>query len=163
VGARTLGARPADADCVEHVGAELETFGTGEAREDAIELRLELVRKVHVGHRTTHSTREVVMMTDQCLGELEAGELADPCHAMHDPLGFEHGEIAVNAARALAGGSEDDLVDGERPARRREHLDQIPPRARVAPVVVRETRGNGRVKIRSHRASIDVGESGSRS
>ena len=99
---RGLGARPAGADRVEHVGAQLESFGPGEAGERAIELGFELVREVHVGHRTTLATREVVMVADECLGQLEPRELADPGHAMDDALGLEHREIAVDAARALA-------------------------------------------------------------
>ena len=158
-----LRARVAHADRVEHVGAELETFGVRKVGQDAIELRFELVREVHVGHRPTHATREVVVVPDQRLRELEPGELADSRHAMHDALGFEHGEIAVDAARALPRSSQDDLVDGQRSARGREHLDQIAPGARVAAVVIREPRRNSRVKVGSHGESIDVAECGSRS
>jgi hypothetical protein len=136
------------------MGAQLESLGAGEAGEDSIELGLEVVGEVHVGHGTTHPAREVMMMTHQRLGQFEAGELAHAGHAMHDSLGFEHGEIAVDAARTLPRRAQHDLVDGQRPPRRGEDLDQVAPGAGVPTVVVRETRRHGLVKIGSHESSI---------
>ena len=69
----------------------------------SLELALEVVGEMHVGHGTAHLAREVVMVPDERLGELEAGELADAGQATDDALGLEHGEVAVDAARALAG------------------------------------------------------------
>jgi hypothetical protein len=114
------------------------------------------VGEVHVGHRTTHPTREVVMVADQGVRELEAGELPDARQAMDDALGLEDGEIAVHTARTLAGSPHDDLVDGEGSARGGERLDQIAAGARVAAVVVGESRRNGFVKLGSHRGSIPM-------
>lgn len=151
-----LRAGPADTDRVEHVRAQLESFGVGEAREDAIELGLELMGEMHVGHRTTDPTREMMVVADEGLGELETGELPDAGHAMHDALGLEDGKIAVDAARTLAGSPHDDLVDGEGPARGRERLDQIAAGARVAAVVVGEARRHRLVKLGTHERSIPM-------
>ena len=158
-----LFAGAADTDRVEHVGAQLESFGVGEIGEHTIELGFELTGEVHVGHRTTLPAREVVMVADEGFGQLEAGEFPDAGHAMDDAFGLENGEIAIDAARALPGRPHDDLVDGERTAGGRERLDQIAPRARVAAVVVGETRGDGFVKLGSHRRSIPNIECDSRS
>ena len=129
---RSLGTGLAGADRVEHVRAQLEALGAGEAGERTIELGFELVGEVHVGHRTTLPAREVVMVADERLGQLEPGELADAGHAMDDAFGLEHREVAVHAARALAGAADDDLVDGEGTAGGGERLDEIAARARCS-------------------------------
>jgi hypothetical protein len=154
--AACLSAGTAGADRVEHVGAQLEPFGVGEIGEGTIELGFELMGEVHVGHRTTRPAREVVMVADEGFGQLEAGKFPDAGHAMDDALGLENGEIAIHAARALPGSPHDDLVDGERPPGGRERLDQIAPSARVAAVVVGETRRYGFVKLGLHDRSIPM-------
>jgi hypothetical protein len=152
---RTLGLTyPAGTDRVEHVRSELEPFGSGERGQGAVELAFELRRKMHVGHRTTAAAGEVVMVADERLRELEPCELADAGHAVDDAFGLEDCEVAVDAARALPRRTNDDLVDGERAARGRERLDQIPARPRVAAVAVGEARRHRIVQVGRHEGSI---------
>jgi hypothetical protein len=151
VGLGTGSARP---DRVEHMGGQLESLDSGEARERSIELGFELMGEVHVGHRTTLTTREMVMVADEGFGELEPRELTDARHAMDDAFGLEHREIAIHAARALARGAEDDLVDGERAAGGGEGFDQVSAGPGVATVVVRETGRHGIVQLGRHGASV---------
>ena len=138
------------------MGAQLEPFGAGETGKRTIELAFELRGEVHVGHRTTLATRQMVMVADEGFGQLEAGEFPDAGHAMDDALGLEDGEIAIHAARALPGSPHHDLVDGERTPGGRKRFDQIAPRARVAAVAVGETRRDGFVKLGSHDRSIPM-------
>ena len=151
---RSLGAGPARPDRIEHVGGQLESLDSGQAFERTIELGFERRGEVHVGHRTTLPTGEMVMVADEGFGELEPRELTDSRHAMDDAFGLEHREIAIHAARALARGAEDDLVDGEGTAGGRERFDQVPAGPRVATVVVRETGRHGIVQLGSHGYSV---------
>jgi hypothetical protein len=136
------------------VRRQFETFGAGEAGERAIELGLEVVGEVHVGHRTTLTAREMVMVTDERFGQLEPCELSDSRHAMDDALGLEHGEVAVDAARALARGAEDDLVDREGATGGGERFDEIPARPGVPPGVVGEPGRHRIVQVGRHPCSI---------
>lgn len=147
---RRLGTGPARPDRIEHVGGQRESLDSGEALERTIELGFELVGEMYVGHRTTLPAREVVMVAHEGFGELEPRELADSRHPMHDALGLEHCEIAIHAARALARGAEDDLVDGEGTAGSRERFDQVSAGPGVATVMVREAGRHGIVQLGSH-------------
>ena len=106
---------------------------------------------MHVGHGAAHLAREVVVVADERLGELEAGEVADAGHAADDAFGLEHREVAVDAARALARGPDHDLVDGEGPAGLGEHLDQVAAGAGVAAGAVGEPGGHGLVQDQRRR------------
>ena len=143
--------------------SQLESLDPGQAGERAIELGFERVRELHVGHRTTFAARQVVMVADECLRQLEPRELADPGQAVDDPLRLEHGEIAVDAARALTRGAQDDLVDGERPTGSREHVDEVAAGAGVAAGVAGESGCHSLVQVGRHGAIIPVTEAGSRS
>ena len=131
-----------------------ESLDSGETLEGTIELGFELVREVYVGHRATLPAREVVVVADEGFGQLEPRELTDSRHPMNDTLGLEHREVAIHAARALARGAEDDLVDGEGTAGGRERFDQVPAGPGVATVVVRETGRHGIVQLGSHGYSV---------
>jgi len=95
-----------------------------------------------------------VVVADERLGQLEPGELADPGHTVDDSFGLEHGEIAVDAARALARGALDDLVDGERATGGGQRFDEIAARARVAAGTVGESRRHGVVQVGRHPPSV---------
>jgi len=143
--------------------SQLESLDPGQAGERAIELGFERVGELHVGHRTTFAARQVVMVADECLRQLEPRELADPGQAVDDPLRLEHGEIAVHAARALARCPQDDIIDGERATGGREHVDEVAAGAGVAAGVTGESGCHGIVQVGRHGAIIPVTESGSRS
>lgn len=125
-----------------------------ELGERCVETAFDIVGEPNVGHRSAGLAGQVVMVADECLGQLEAGKVADPGQASDHTFGFEHGEIAVDAARSLPRGPVDDLVDSERPARLGERLDQVAPSTRVAAVVTSETRGDILVEVRRHCLSI---------
>src|SRR4051794_2278226 len=95
-----------------------------------------------------------MVMADERFGQLEAGEIADPGHPAHHAFGFEHRKVAVDAARTLARGPYDDLVDGEGLARFRKELDEVTAGAGVAAGAVGETGGDRLVQIQRHRLSI---------
>src|SRR5262245_33781071 len=64
-------------DGVENVRAQGESLRGGHVVERSLEPALQIGGEVHVGHRTTDLAREVVMVADERLGELEPGEVAD--------------------------------------------------------------------------------------
>jgi hypothetical protein len=140
--------------------ADFEAFRSGQKGEGLVELALEIVGKVHVGHRAANLARKVMVVPDERLGELEPGEIADARHAPDHPFGFEHGEIAVDAARPLARCPDHDLVDSEGAAGLGQHLDQVATGAGVAPGAVGEAGGHGLVQdhavvsVRCHGASV---------
>ena len=134
--------------------AQLEALSICELAENPIKVTFEFAGQVHVGHRTTLMTSEVVMVADERLGQLEPGELADAGHARHDALGLEHGEIAVDAARALTGSANHDLVDGERPTGPGQRIDEISAGTGVAAIVIGESRRHRLVQIRCHPDSV---------
>lgn len=119
-----------------------------------VETAFEIVGELNVGHRPAGLAGQVVMMADERLGELEAGKVADTGQASDHTFGFEHGEVAVDAARSLPWGPLDDLVDSERPARFGERLDQVATRTCIAAVVTSETRSDILVEVRRHSPSI---------
>ena len=104
----------------------------------------------HVGHGAADLARQVVMMAHERLGQLEAGEVADPREAPYDPLGLEHREVAVHAAQALPRRALDDLVDRERAAGLGQRLDQVAAGAGVAAVVAGESCGDVLVEVGRH-------------
>jgi hypothetical protein len=139
---------------------DFEALRPGQSGEGLVELALEIVGEVNVGHGAAHLAREVMVVPDERLGELEPGEVADAGHAPDHAFGFEHGEIAVDAARALAWRPDHDLVDRERTPGLGEHLDQVTAGACVPAGPVGETSGDGLVqddalvRVRSHALSV---------
>jgi len=137
-----------------------EALGLGQAAESLVELALEIVGEMHVGHGSAHLTRQVMVVAHQRLGELESGLVADAGHPADHAFGLEDGEVAVDAARPLLRRPHHDLVDRERTPGFGEHLDEIPPGAGVAARTVREAGGHGLVQddtflcVRRHPTSV---------
>jgi hypothetical protein len=96
----------------------------------------------------------MVMVSDKRLSQLEPRELADAGHPMDDAFGLEDGEVAVDAARALPGCAEHDLVDRERATRGGERLDEIATGPGVPAVAVGETGRNRFMQVRGHDISL---------
>ena len=57
----------------------------------------------------------MVVMVREVLGQLEAGELVGPGHAMHHPAVLEHGEVPVGRALQEPVAPVEEVLDGQRP------------------------------------------------
>ena len=104
----------AGSDDVEAVPAEREVLLLGEDGKCAVQVGFEVVGERDVGHGSAGGAREVMVVTEGMLGELESGVLARVVREAMDEIGFfENGERAVDAAEWCRG-PDTNLVDGQR-------------------------------------------------
>jgi peptidyl-prolyl cis-trans isomerase C len=113
------------------------------------------VREVDVVEATAARAHEVVMMSRELLGHLEAGHPIGGGQPGHDPAALEHAQVAVEGALGpVLAVAAQQLGDGERPARTDQRGDEGATSPGVALPALVQAISDERVRVLGHPVSV---------